>query len=258
MINKTEIATTTERPDNRHIIGAAIFYLFLVLILLASNNVHALPNNNRDNLSNTLSQWGIAQAFYSDASEAFDNGNIEDAVRLYTVAATRGHAAANYELGNIYYNGLGTSTDFVKAISHYKVAANFGHAQAQYNIGVAYAQGLIYEKDLTAAITWWRRSALSGNIDAQYNLGLIYSRGNGVKADTSEAVSWWRMAAAQGDAAAQFNLGVMLANGEGVSRNMSAAIKWWKLSAQQGFQKAIYALKTVDNVNLSQNSTAAE
>lgn len=133
-----------------------------------------------------------------------------------------------------YNNG-----DHQEALRIWRPMAEAGHSLAQYNLGVAYARGLSVETDMLIATYWWKRSALQGHRDASYNLGLIYARGEGkVAQDLALAAHWWQQAAIHGDAMAQFNLGMMYARGEGVQQNIETAIHWWKVSAAQGFDGA--------------------
>lgn len=133
-----------------------------------------------------------------------------------------------------YNNG-----DHQEALRIWRPMAEAGHSLAQYNLGVAYARGLSVETDMLIATYWWKRSALQGHRDASYNLGLIYARGEGkVAQDLALAAHWWQQAAIHGDAMAQFNLGMMYARGEGVQQNIETAIHWWKVSADQGFDGA--------------------
>lgn len=133
-----------------------------------------------------------------------------------------------------YNNG-----NYQEALRIWRPMAEAGHSLAQYNLGVAYARGLSVETDMLVATYWWKRSALQGHRDASYNLGLIYARGDSeIAQDLVLAAHWWQQAAIHGDAMAQFNLGMMYARGEGVHQNIETAIHWWKVSADQGFDSA--------------------
>lgn len=133
-----------------------------------------------------------------------------------------------------YNNG-----NYQQALRIWRPMAEAGHILAQYNLGVAYARGLGIERNILVATYWWERSAVQGNRDASYNLGLVYARGdNKITQNMTLAAHWWQQAAIHGDATAQFNLGMMYARGEGVKQNIETAINWWQLSADQGFEGA--------------------
>ena len=56
------------------------------------------------------------------------------------MAAKRGHAGAQYYLGQSYRQGeLGLTQSSERAIEYYTLAAEQGLAEAQYNLGYIYA-----------------------------------------------------------------------------------------------------------------------
>ena len=117
-------------------------------------------------------------------------------------------------------------------------AAEQGEAAAQFNLGVMYYNGEGVPQDYAEAVRWFRAAAEQGEAAAQFNLGVMYNNGEGVPENDAEAVRWFRAAAEQGEAAAQFNLGVMYDNGEGVPENEVLAYAWFNLAGAQGFEGA--------------------
>ena len=112
-----------------------------------------------------------------EASDAFDRGEFGTALDLYDALAEGGNAEAQYRLGVMYEQGLGTDPDnkialagtrwprssslgrsgssehpasegngcypeFQRIGSQNQQAAALGYAPAQYNLGVAYANGV--------------------------------------------------------------------------------------------------------------------
>jgi TPR repeat protein len=59
-----------------------------------------------------------------------------EAVRLYRLAADQGYAAAQFNLGVCYRNGIGVAKDEAEAVRLYRLAADQGDAAAQRNLGV--------------------------------------------------------------------------------------------------------------------------
>jgi TPR repeat protein len=84
-----------------------------------------------------------------------------------------------------------------------RMAAARGDAEAQNNLGVMYASGRGVPQDLAEAVRWYRRAAEQGHGYAQFNLGRMYLDGAGVPQDHAEAVKWYRMAVEQGQGHAQ-------------------------------------------------------
>ena len=68
-------------------------------------------------------------------------GNSAEAVKWYTLAADRGFADAQNNLGVCYENGNGVAKSYAEAVKWYKLAAEQGDSIAQNNLGVCYANG---------------------------------------------------------------------------------------------------------------------
>ncbi|MBG8718455.1 sel1 repeat family protein, partial [Neisseria meningitidis] len=76
-------------------------------------------------------------------------------------AAAQGNAAAQYNLGAMYYKGRGVRRDDAEAVRWYRQAAEQGLAQAD--------DVSDFRENLQAAA--------QGNAAAQYNLGAMYYKG---------------------------------------------------------------------------------
>ncbi len=153
----------------------------------------------------------------------------------YLKAAEQGDAAAQSNLGEMYYKGEGVPKDSVKAVEWYRKAANQGDARGQSSLGMMYAKGEGVPKDSVEALKWLRKGVEKGDARGQSNLGAMYDNGEGVPKDSAKAVEWYRKAAEQGYAAAQSNLGAKYENGEGVPKDFVKAVEWYRKAAEQGF-----------------------
>ena len=69
------------------------------------------------------------------------------------------------------------------AFEYYEKIANENCAAAAYQIGYFYDNGIEIEKDLKMAFYWFQEAAKNGNKIAQYNLGICYTNGIGVEKD---------------------------------------------------------------------------
>jgi TPR repeat protein len=98
----------------------------------------------------------------------------------------------------MYLQGRGVTQDYKAAIKWFELAAEKGEADAQVNLGMMYLQGLGVTQDYKAAFNWYMLAAGQGNAIAQYNLGLMYVTGKGVNKDFHRAYMWWHFAALQG------------------------------------------------------------
>lgn len=72
-----------------------------------------------------------------------DEGNLEEAVKLFTQAAEKGYGEARYNLGVMYANGIGVEQSRQLAEKWYVLAALQGVPEAQYNL----AQSLFLNQD---------------------------------------------------------------------------------------------------------------
>ncbi len=70
----------------------------------------------------------------------------------------RGDVDAQYNLGDMFYLGMGVPQHFKEAQKWYRKAAEQGHAEAQYNLGVMYAKGEGVSQDFNEASKWYRKS----------------------------------------------------------------------------------------------------
>jgi TPR repeat protein len=87
-----------------------------------------------------------------------------------------------------------------EAIKLYKLAAAQGNAGAQYNLAFMCEQGRGLPLDRVQAAKWYQLAAEGGDALAQYDLGQRYDFGVGVPTNRVEALKWLRLASAQGQA----------------------------------------------------------
>ena len=112
-------------------------------------------------------------------------------------------AEAQSQLGTVYFYGLlGVEKNDVKAMHWFEMAADKGYADAQYNLGMMYKNGQGVKQSDDNAMQLFKKAANQGHANAQYNLGVMYSRGQGVAQDFSKAMELYAKAAEQGHACA--------------------------------------------------------
>lgn len=182
-----------------------------------------------------------------------------EAALWYAKAANQGHAQAQWNLGNLYANGMGVEPDLREAVEWYTKAALQGHAQAQNDLGEHYSYGQGINEDKYTAVEWYSKAAQQGNADAQNNLGCMYLYGEGVEQNKQKAFDWYERAAQQGHAEAEFNLGVMYQHGDGIDKNLHIAFKWYKSAAEHDLSEAQYniALMYEHGYGVEQNTNKA-
>lgn len=122
--------------------------------------------------------------------------------------------------------------DFADARAAFTPLATDGDGNAQFMLGVMLENGLGTAKDPGAAAGWYRKAAAAGVASAQYNLGVFHQLGTGVQRDPGQALKYHLLAAGQGHSRAQNNLGTIYYTGAGVARDAVEAWKWLTLAAR--------------------------
>jgi len=118
--------------------------------------------------------------------------------------------------------------------------ANKGDAEAQYHVGMMYNNGIGTQKDPRQAFEWFQKSTASNDPLGAYKLGCYYDgQGAGiVAADSTEALKYKLVAAKAGYALAQADV----ANLYDRQGNPDEALKWWRAAGDQGYPSALYSL----------------
>jgi uncharacterized protein len=118
--------------------------------------------------------------------------------------------------------------------------ANKGDAEAQYHVGMMYNNGIGTQRDPRQAFEWFQKAAASNDPLGAYKLGCYYDgQGEGVVAsDSNEALKYKLVAAKAGYALAQHDVALLY----GRQENSEEAVKWWKMAGDQGYPRALYNL----------------
>jgi uncharacterized protein len=105
----------------------------------------------------------VAAGPYADGIAAYMKGDYATALRLMLPLAEQGDAAAQYELGFMYFDGQGIGRDYTAAVSWFRKAADQGNASAQVSLGQMYRDGQGVPQDYVIAHMWFNLAAASGN-----------------------------------------------------------------------------------------------
>ncbi|WP_302616346.1 tetratricopeptide repeat protein, partial [uncultured Muribaculum sp.] len=151
------------------------------------------------------------QLYKESASTQQPTGTVNlPATNNTSTTTTATNAPTIYAQANKEYN----AENYAKAMQLYKQIPD--DKNAQFQIGYMYDNGLGTTQSYTDAAYWYRKAAEQGEASAQCYLGIMYSYGRGVTQSYTDALYWYRKAAKQGYATAQNNLGYMYLNGKGV------------------------------------------
>lgn len=209
--------------------------------------------------------------------------NVADALKMFEDAATKGLAAANRILGQIYENGVGEKgadvpQDVKKALDYYTKAANGSDPQALFRLGNAFETGIadpkaardekgnvkdakdiLVQPNPKSALDLYRLAAQNNLAEAFYNVGVYYETGTVVDKDPVKAFAFHMKAATAGIAQAMNRLAGLYANGTGTTQDLVAAAGWYQRAAEMGFGPAQIALGIMyeQGAGVRQNRTAA-
>ena len=133
---------------------------------------------------------------------------------------------------------LARSEESTKDLRH---LAQGGDAAAQNELGLLYYEGKGVPQSHRKAKEWFDKAVEQGHTGAQVNLGTLYLRGEGAPQSSQMALFWFSRAAAQEDALAFAKLGMMYSQGRGVLQDFIQAHMWYNLSAAHGEERSAEA-----------------
>lgn len=179
--------------------------------------------------------------------------NEAEAIRYYTMAAAGGWPDANYNLGNIYYNGSKNADafrEFRTFVNHPEANAE-AKIKARYRLGMLYKNGTGVAQDYALAGKEFAIAANegAGHNKARYELGMLYLTGDGVGQDDASAVNYFQKASHYNEAAeqpgeteAQFALSKLYGMGKGVAQSDAKAVEYLRMAARDDHTKAQFGM----------------
>lgn len=228
----------------RTILGLLI--LFTSSACLAGNDVWETLFSEKlkeANAGNSNAQYDVGAMYQNGRGVA---ASRDKAVEWYKKAAAQNNQKAISRLNLIQSN----EERFNKTLAR----AEKGEVESQYDLGNMYSEGIGVDADITKAMTWYDKAASQEFVKAQYKLGLIYYEGSSANKDRSLAFKQFRKAAEKGYPPAQFYLGKMYASGQGVKRDYETALEWFSKAADGGFNEA--RREMIDVAELLEDSSA--
>ncbi len=176
---------------------------------------------------------------------ATEQGDFGTAFEGLLNLANRDDPHAQFLVGRMYQDGVGTDQDYGTAIRWLEKSSNQDWDEAKSALLEMYEVGLGVPTNTDELVAWHLRAAKLGNPSAQTQVGIFYENGNGVAQNLNEAAKWYRRAALEGHASAQFLLGWMYAEGLGVELDYIEAYSWFYLANSQGLEDAERLMKLV-------------
>ena len=200
----------------------------------------------------TASQWrALAEAGDMEAQfclarllEDGDDvqGDYEEAVRWFTLAAAQDHPVAQWHLSRCYHSGWGVKPDPDKAFDFLVRSARGGNSDAQLQLGLQYYFGINTKEDKRKAFQCFKNASEQWNLNALVWQGDCFHLGEGVVSDRRKACELYRKAAELGIVRAQFKLAMMYSLGWGVRQNSEEAARWLNAAVQGNHAGAMVEL----------------
>ncbi len=179
--------------------------------------------------------------------------NDTDTFNAMMVLANKGDAEAQYHVGMMYNNGIGTPQDIRQAFEWFQKSAAHDPLGA-YKLGCYYAGqgGTVVARNEEEALKHKLVAAKAGYSLAQFDVALHYAQ----HGNFDEAVKWLQQAAAQGDDSALYGLSQSYYDGKGVPRDLAFALGYYQLSLMMRQEELNDRNKAVMDHMLAQMSEA--
>ncbi|XP_028736999.1 LRP2-binding protein isoform X1 [Peromyscus leucopus] len=185
---------------------------------------------------------GDAMAYFLRGQLYFEEGWYEEALAQFEEIQENDHQAI-YQLGVMYYDGLGTTPNAEKGVKYMKKILDSTCPQtlhlkfaAAYNLGRAYFEGKGVKRSDEEAERLWLFAADNGNpkasVKAQSILGLYYSMKEPKQLE--KAFFWHSEACGNGNLESQGALGLMYFYGQGIRQDTEAALHCLREAAERG------------------------
>ncbi|MGH6718660.1 MAG: tetratricopeptide repeat protein [Alphaproteobacteria bacterium] len=137
---------------------------------------------------------------------AYQDGDYATAYAEFSAAADQ--PEAQYNLGLLYYFGLGTEQNFAAAREAFTSAALADFGDAQFMLGAMHERGEGAAPSLALAQLWYELAAATGHVEAQYRAGVLGAHADPV-ADQVRGLVWVMLASAHGHPDAQANIAAL-------------------------------------------------
>lgn len=102
---------------------------------------------------------------FSDAVDAYDRQDYDEAYRLFTELEDLGHVDAMNNLATMYQTGTGVPRNYVRAAELYLSSAKAGHIDAAFNYSTLTRLGIGTEKNMAESYAWATIAARHGASD---------------------------------------------------------------------------------------------
>ena len=185
--------------------------------------------------------------------EDYEAIRYKSALAAFQKLAEEGHLDSQHRLAMMYRFGLGTETNYVKAVEWLFKAANQGLKDSQYALGLMYRNGWGVSKNNWVANEWFKRAGqpiIPENSEFTMTLAEQSRQADRLNEAINdyEAIRYkevlikFKELADKGHPEGQHRLAMMYRFGLGTETDYEKAVEWLFKAANQGFQDSQYAL----------------
>ena len=132
----------------------------------------------------------VACSDYQRARSAYEAGEYAKALQIFERLSEAGNSQAQYDLSQMYFQGIGTSKSIEQGWMWMNRAADQGNIQAMLELGVRYQASTSLENGEEIAFLWFQKAAMAGSPVGQYNLARLYESGKQTPVDLVQAYVW--------------------------------------------------------------------
>jgi len=145
--------------------------------------------------------WGCSD--YRKARSAYEAGEYKKALHIFEQLSNDGDSQAQYDLSQMYLQGIGTNKNLEKGWIWMNRAADGGNVQAMLELAVRYQKSPALENSEQMAFMWFQKAAMAGSAAGQYNLAHLYEDGNQTPVDLVKAYAWMSLSNRSGNPMAE-------------------------------------------------------
>lgn len=211
--------------ESRHLISSAIkCAIALTLCSILFIFINPIHGDKIEKVNQTIA--------FNNGLVAYNDQDYPTAFNKFTQEANKGNPEAQYMLGMMYKEGLGTDKDGKRAFELITLSSDQGDIDAKGLLGSMLLNGTGTAVNKKRALDLILYAANKGNILSQLNLGFIYLNGEDAVQSFSDSLLWYKRAAVNGNKNAQVNIGNIYEQGLGVTPNYVTALVWYTMSAR--------------------------
>ena len=156
------------------------------------------------------------------------HANEADTFNAMVALADKGDAEAQYHVGMMHNNGIGTQQDPKQAFEWFQKSTASNDPLGAYKLGCYYAGQFagVVPTDSNEALKYKLIAAKAGYALAQHDVALLYDQ----QGNPEEALKWWKMAGDQGYPPSLFSLSMAYSGGKAAPKDLSLSYAYFKLS----------------------------